>query len=316
MAGKSKRGTIADTPVEDLTEASARIEYDRLAAEIERHDALYYQNDAPEISDAEYDALRRRLEAIEARFPALAKADSPTQRVGAAPADGFGKIRHAVPMLSLGNAFADEDVAEFEARVRRFLTLGADEALAITAEPKIDGLSISIRYEGGKLVSAATRGDGAEGENVTANVKTIREIPHTLTGNDVPDVIDVRGEIYLGHKDFEMLNAAQVAAGGKVFANPRNAAAGSLRQLDSRITSSRPLRFFSYAWGQVSGSPSMGQVSASPSMGQVSASPSMGQVSASPSMGQVSASPSMGQVSASPSMGQVSASPSMGQVSA
>ena len=208
MAAKAT-DTIA---VEALTKAQAKAVLERLAREIAHHDALYYQNDAPEISDAEYDALRQRNAAIEARFPSLVRADSPSRRVGAAPVDGFGKLRHRVPMLSLGNAFTDEDVSEFVVRVRRFLNLGADADLAVTAEPKIDGLSISIRYEGGWLVEAATRGDGAEGENVTANVKTIRAIPHMLKGDDVPDSIDVRGEIYLGHADFAALNAAQEKA--------------------------------------------------------------------------------------------------------
>lgn len=253
------------TPVDDLTERAARAELARLAAEIAHHDRLYYQSDAPQISDAEYDALRRRYEAIEARFPQLALADGPSQRVGAAPAEGFSKVRHAVPMLSLGNAFDDEDVREFAARVRRFLGLAEDATPAITAEPKIDGLSISIRYEAGRLVQAATRGDGAEGENVTENIRTVREIPHHLEGRKVPDVVEVRGEIYLGHEDFRRLNEAQAAAGAKLFANPRNAAAGSLRQLDPAITRSRPLRFFAYAWGEVSEMPAdtqMGMVAA------------------------------------------------------
>ena len=226
-----------------------------LSDEIRRHDALYYQQDAPEITDAEYDALRRRLGELEAAHPELASRDSPTQQVGAAPATGFGKIRHDVPMLSLGNAFADDDITEFVARVRRFLNLKAEDALEITAEPKIDGLSISIRYENGKLVSAATRGDGAEGENVTANIRALKSIPATLKGKGAPAVIDVRGEIYLGHDDFAALNAAQAKAGGKVFANPRNAAAGSLRQLDATITAKRPLKFFAYTWGAASSLP-------------------------------------------------------------
>jgi len=238
-----------------LTEAEAAVELAYLADEIVRHDALYHGADAPEITDAAYDALIARNRAIEARFPALVRADSPSQRVGTAPAEAFGKVRHRVPMLSLGNAFAPEDVADFTARIRRFLNLEADADLVFTAEPKIDGLSISIRYEGGRFVEAATRGDGAEGENVTANVETIAEVPKRLEGEDVPAVIDVRGEIYLGHADFAALNSAQAAAGAKLFANPRNAAAGSLRQLDQKITASRPLRFFAYTWGEASSLP-------------------------------------------------------------
>ncbi|NOU06315.1 MAG: NAD-dependent DNA ligase LigA [Hyphomicrobiaceae bacterium] len=239
----------------DETSNAAAHEIVRLEGEIARHDALYHGQDAPEISDAAYDALRRQLTALLEAHPELKSSASAEARVGAAPADGFGKIRHDVPMLSLGNAFDDSDAADFVQRVRRFLSLDASDTVMFTAEPKIDGLSISLRYEGGKLVHAATRGDGAEGENVTANVKTIREIPHALLGTDVPDVIDVRGEIYLGHDDFRALNDAQAAAGQKTFANPRNAAAGSLRQLDSRITASRPLRFFAYTWGACSALP-------------------------------------------------------------
>ncbi|RUP08707.1 NAD-dependent DNA ligase LigA [Hyphomicrobium sp.] len=231
---------------------TAGAEIARLAAEISHHDDLYYRNDAPEISDAEYDALRRRLAELENAHPELRRSDSPTNKVGAAPVAAFGKIRHDVPMLSLGNAFDDQDVVDFAERVRRFLKLGDDDALEVTAEPKIDGLSISIRYEAGVLVQAATRGDGAEGENVTANIKTVGEIPHKLKGRNVPNLIEIRGEIYLGHKDFEKLNAAQAASGDKVFANPRNAAAGSLRQLDPSITAKRPLRFFAYTWGAAS----------------------------------------------------------------
>ncbi len=236
----------------DDTAIRAAAEVARLEAEIARHDALYYRQDAPEISDADYDALRRQLADLLARHPELRSEDSADARVGAAPVEAFGKIRHDVPMLSLGNAFEDADAHDFVERVRRFLTLKPTDAVNFTAEPKIDGLSISIRYEGGQLVHAVTRGDGAEGENVTANVRTIREIPHVLTGRNVPDVIDVRGEIYLSHDDFRALNAAQMTAGQKTFANPRNAAAGSLRQLDATITARRPLRFFAYTWGACS----------------------------------------------------------------
>ncbi len=246
----------APRPVEALSESEAEAELAHLAAEIAQHDRLYYQSDAPEISDAEYDALRQRNDAIEARFPALVRADSPSHRVGAPASETFAKVRHRVPMLSLGNAFDDDEVAEFAGRVRRFLSLKPEEVLAFTAEPKIDGLSISIRYEKGRFVEAATRGDGAEGENVTANVRTIREIPETLSGTDIPAIAEIRGEIYMSHADFAALNAAQAKSGGKVFANPRNAAAGSLRQLDSAITAARPLRFFAYAWGEMSEMPS------------------------------------------------------------
>ena len=242
-------------PAEDLSEAEAKAELARLAREIAHHDERYHAEDAPEISDADYDALRQRNAAIEARFPDLVRADSPSKRVGVAPVEAFGKVRHEVPMLSLGNAFADEDVTDFVARVRRFLGLGGDESVAVTAEPKIDGLSISLRYERGRLVQAATRGDGSEGENVTANVMTIEQIPRVLKGKDVPELIEARGEIYLAHADFEKLNTEQAEAGAKIFANPRNAAAGSLRQLDASITARRPLRFFAYAWGAASSLP-------------------------------------------------------------
>jgi DNA ligase (NAD+) len=232
-----------------------RQELASLAAEIARHDALYHRHDAPEITDAAYDALRRHYDALAAQHPDAVPAQSAAERVGAAPVEAFGKIKHDVAMLSLGNAFEDSDVSDFVARVQRFLGLTSSAPLQFTAEPKIDGLSISIRYEGGRLIHAATRGDGAEGENVTENIKTIGEIPHALTGKGWPDVIDVRGEIYMGHEDFRRLNEAQAAAGEKVFANPRNAAAGSLRQLDVEITASRPLRFFAYAWGHASALP-------------------------------------------------------------
>jgi DNA ligase (NAD+) len=246
---------IGAVSVDELSEAQARAELKRLVGRIRHHDDLYYRQDAPEISDADYDVLRQRNEAIEARFPNLVRADSPSQRIGAAPAEGFGKVRHRVPMLSLANAFDDEDVTQFVERIHRFLGLDGSTALAFTAEPKIDGLSISLRYLNGRLTEAATRGDGAEGENVTRNVMTIAQIPHQLKGRNVPGAIDVRGEIYMGHKDFERLNAEQDAAGAKVFANPRNAAAGSLRQLDPAITASRPLRFLAYAWGEASALP-------------------------------------------------------------
>ncbi len=239
-------------PVGDLTRPQAEAELRRLAGLIRHHDELYYRQDAPEISDADYDALRRRNDAIEERFPKLVRPDSPSKRVGAPASDGFGKIRHTVPMLSLGNAFEAADVTDFVERVHRFLKLPDDAPLAFMAEPKIDGLSISLRYVDGELVEAATRGDGSEGENVTRNVMTISEIPHRLQGRNVPQLIDVRGEIYMTRDDFAMLNEKQAASGGKVFANPRNSAAGSLRQLDVSITASRPLRFFAYAWGEAS----------------------------------------------------------------
>jgi DNA ligase (NAD+) len=254
-----KAKDLSNKPPDKLTKAEAKAELDRLAAEIAEHDQAYYRNDAPTISDAAYDKLRQRNAAIEARFTALRRPDSPSARVGAPPVEVFGKVRHAVPMLSLGNAFEDEAVADFVARVRRFLGLQADSDIEIVAEPKIDGLSISLTYENGKLTQAATRGDGMEGENVTPNVKTIHQIPHRLTAKDVPHLIEVRGEIYLAHADFRKLNAEQAAAGGKVFANPRNAAAGSLRQLDSSITARRPLQFFAYAWGAASDLPAKTQ---------------------------------------------------------
>ncbi|WP_179379736.1 NAD-dependent DNA ligase LigA [Jannaschia marina] len=233
-----------------MTEAEARTELDRLAAALGRANQAYHAEDAPEIDDATYDALKRRNAAIEARFPDLKLADSPSDQVGAAPAEGFGKIRHAERMLSLGNAFDAADVAEFDARIRRYLDLPSDAPLAYTAEPKIDGLSLSLRYEDGALVHAATRGDGTVGEDVTANARTIDDIPVTLA--DAPRILEVRGEVYMSHADFAALNERQAESGGKVFANPRNAAAGSLRQLDPEITRARPLRFFAYAWGALS----------------------------------------------------------------
>ena len=236
-------------PVEDLTLLEASAELAALAAEIARHDRAYHEQDAPLVSDAEYDALRQRNDAIEARFPELVREDSPSRRVGAGPAEKFGKLRHMVPMLSLSNGFTEEDARDYVGRIRRFLDLPDSEEVAIIAEPKIDGLSISLRYENRRLVQAATRGDGYEGENVTANVMTIHDVPKRLHGS-APDLIEVRGEIYMSHKDFAALNAKQAAAGEKVFANPRNAAAGSLRQLDALITAARPLKFFAYAWGE------------------------------------------------------------------
>jgi len=223
--------------------------YKDLIAEIKRHDALYHTNDAPEISDAQYDALRRELTDIEVRHPELVTADSPNNKVGAKGKSGFKKIRHAVPMLSLGNVFSDEELEEFLAKVARFLN--RSEAFDVLAEQKIDGLSLSLRYEGGRLVRAATRGDGVEGEDVTANVRTVSEIPGVLQGK-VPDVVEVRGEIYMTKKAFAALNAAQEAADKPVFANPRNAAAGSLRQLDPAVTAQRSLNFYGYALGETS----------------------------------------------------------------
>ena len=236
-------------PVEELSPLEASAELAALAADIARHDRAYHEQDAPLITDAEYDALRQRNEAIEARFPELVREDSPSRRVGAGPAEKFSKVRHVVPMLSLSNGFSEDDARDYVGRIRRFLDLAEGEEVAITAEPKIDGLSISLRYENRKLVQAATRGDGYEGENVTANVMTIHDVPKRLHGA-APELIEIRGEIYMSHKDFAALNEKQAAAGEKVFANPRNAAAGSLRQLDSSITASRPLRFFAYAWGE------------------------------------------------------------------
>jgi DNA ligase (NAD+) len=239
-------------PVSELGEAEAAAELARLADEIAAHDIRYYQNEAPTVSDADYDALKRRNGEIEARFPNLVRENSPSLRVGAARASSFAPVTHGVPMLSLDNAFSDEDALEFDARVRRFLRLG-EEPVAYTAEPKIDGLSASLRFEQGVLVQGATRGDGQVGEDVTENLKTIGEIPHRLRGKGFPEVIEVRGEVYYGHDDFAALNAAAEAAGQRTYVNPRNAASGSLRQIDPKITAQRPLRFFAYAWGLTSG---------------------------------------------------------------
>jgi DNA ligase (NAD+) len=244
---------FASLAVADLTEAAATAELARLAATIAEHDRRYHEEDAPTISDADYDALRQRNAAIEARFPALTRDDSPSKRVGAPVAAKFEKSQHAVAMLSLDNAFADADATEFVARVHRFLGL-LPGMVTFTAEPKIDGLSMNLRYERGKLVSAATRGDGTTGENVTRNILTIKDIPRELPAG-APEIIDVRGEVYMTKADFAALNERQAAAGDKIFANPRNAAAGSLRQLDWRITERRPLRFFAYAWGAASSLP-------------------------------------------------------------
>ncbi len=239
---------IATRPVGDLSPDEARAELARLALEIAEANLDYHRLDAPLISDAGYDALKRRNAAIEARFPALKRGDSPSDQIGGALRSGFGKVTHRVRMLSLENAFADQDVLDFEDRIRKFL--GEEGPIAFTAEPKIDGLSLSLRYEGGHLVQATTRGDGETGENVTANALTIADIPRQVT--EAPQVLEVRGEVYMSHADFAALNERQAQAGEKTFANPRNAAAGSLRQLDAWVTAARPLRFFAYAWGELS----------------------------------------------------------------
>ncbi|MGA8499259.1 MAG: NAD-dependent DNA ligase LigA [Xanthobacteraceae bacterium] len=245
--------------VDDLTEKQAKAEHARLEAEIAGHDRRYYQDDAPNVSDADYDALRRRYGAIEERFPQLRTLESLTQRVGAAPSGRFAKARHAVPMLSLGNAFSEQDVVDFVGRIRRFLRLADDEEIAFSAEPKIDGLSMSLRYEDGELVTGATRGDGIEGEDVTANVKTLKDIPQRLKGRAIPKICEVRGEIYMTKAAFLDLNRKQEAAGKELYVNPRNTAAGSLRQKDPSITASRPLHFFAYAWGEMSEMPAKTQ---------------------------------------------------------
>ncbi len=231
-----------------MSRKEAASEHAKISEELAAHDRAYYQDDTPSVSDADYDRLRLRLLELESQYPTLAKGNSPSKKVGAAPLEKFGKVAHSVPMLSLANAFADEDVYDFLGRVRRFLNLADDAPVAVTAEPKIDGLSLALRYENRKLVQAATRGDGAEGENVTANVFYVKDIPQTLQGT-APDLIEIRGEIYMSSNDFAALNEKQSQLGEKLFANPRNAAAGSLRQLDPSITASRPLKFFAYAWG-------------------------------------------------------------------
>lgn len=236
--------------VASLSEEQAAAQLSILAEQLASANTAYHTEDAPAISDAEYDSLKRRNAAIEARFPNLKRPDSPSDQVGGPVASGFGKITHDVRMLSLGNAFTKEDVTEFDNSIRKYLGLAVDAPLTYTAEPKIDGLSLSLRYENGILIQAATRGDGTVGENVTANARTVADIPHHLTG--APELLEVRGEVYMSHADFEALNARQEERGGKTFANPRNAAAGSLRQLDAEITRARPLRFFAYAWGSLS----------------------------------------------------------------
>src|SRR3954470_14404577 len=255
-----KRVPRTEIPVERLGAPDARAEHEALGAEIAEHDRRYYEEDAPVVSDAEYDVLRQRYQALEARFPELRTAESLTQKVGAKASEKFAKVRHRVPMLSLDNAFYEEDVRAFVERIRRFLNFAEDAPIVFTAEPKIDGLSLSLRYEKGRLVTAATRGDGAEGEDVTANARTVAEIPQILRGKDVPEVCEVRGEVYLSHADFAEVNARQAAAGKPTFANPRNSAAGSLRQLDPSITALRPLRFFAYAWGEMSELPAPTQL--------------------------------------------------------
>src|SRR6201991_4321386 len=251
MATKTKKVLV---DVAKLTKPRAKVEHMRLALELEGHDKRYYQDDAPSVTDAEYDALRQRFNAIEKKFPEFVSSESPSQKIGAAPSGRFRKVRHAVPMLSLDNAFAEEDVREFVGRIVRFLKLD-DDKIAFSAEPKIDGLSMSLRYEGGELVTAATRGDGAEGEDVTANIRTIKDVPHKLKGKKQLAVSETRGEVYMKKHDFLALNERQKAADDTIFANPRNSAAGSLRQKDPTITASRPLGFFAYAWGEMSEMP-------------------------------------------------------------
>ena len=243
-------GVPPGVPIDALTPLEAAAELDALAEEITAHDKAYYQNDAPRIADADYDSLRRRLQAIETAFPDLARGDSPSKKVGTPPAAGFRKVAHARPMLSLGNAFDDGDVVEFIARVRRFLGLDEYKAVEIVCEPKIDGLSVSLRYENGQFVLGATRGDGTTGEDITDNLKTLSHIPMSI--KDAPEVLEVRGEVFMTRGDFETLNKEQEKADAKVFANPRNAAAGSLRQKDPAVTASRPLSLFAYGWGEVS----------------------------------------------------------------
>jgi len=250
---------LAKTPVGNLSDKQAKAEHARLHAELSGHDKRYYQDDKPTVTDAEYDALRRRYGEIEDRFPELKTLESLSLKVGAAPTGRFAKVRHAVPMLSLDNAFSEEDVTRFVDRIRRFLKLDADEPLAFTAEPKIDGLSMSLRYEKGALATAATRGDGTVGEDVTANIKTLKDVPHALKGKEIPVIAEARGEVYMTKADFLALNERQKQEGKELYINPRNTAAGSLRQKDASITASRPLRFFAYAWGEMSEMPAQTQ---------------------------------------------------------
>ena len=256
---------MSDRPqkdVADLSEDEARLELERLAAAIAAADIAYHQNDAPEISDAEYDALKRRNDAIEEAFPGLVRADSPTGRVGAAPAEGFAKVRHGVPMLSLAKAYTDQDVVDFIERGQRFFQRDEGLELAFTAEPKIDGLSASLRYENGVFVQGATRGDGSVGEDITANLRTIKDIPEKLAGSGWPEVIEIRGEVYMTYAEFQALKERSAAIGGQDYVNPRNTAAGSLRQKDPTITASRNLKFFAYAWGLASSEPATSQYEA------------------------------------------------------
>lgn len=254
------------TNIDEMDEASAKAELKRLSDILHRANKAYHTQDAPTISDAEFDSLKLRNLAIEKQFPHLKHRDSPSDQVGAAPAEGFSKVTHSVAMLSLSNAFHASDVTDFDARIRKYLGMSPDESLTYTAEPKIDGLSLSLRYEAGQLVQAATRGDGSVGENVTANARSIADIPDTIP--HAPDVLEVRGEVYMSHPDFTALNSRQKESGGKVFANPRNAAAGSLRQLDAQITRARPLHFFAYAWGELSDTLGLSQMDAIAQLGE------------------------------------------------
>ncbi|MEP1442961.1 MAG: NAD-dependent DNA ligase LigA [Hyphomicrobiales bacterium] len=256
----SPKDALRKAAVETLTAREAGKELAALADELATHNNAYHTEDSPLITDADYDALKKRNLAIEERFPNLKRENSPSDQVGATPSQKFGKVAHKVSMLSLDNAFNDEDVADFVDRIRRFLSLGADEMVAITAEPKIDGLSASLRYENGIFVRGATRGDGSTGEDITANLRTLKNIPEKLSGDNIPDVVEVRGEVYMTKSEFLALNERMEAAGKQPYVNPRNTAAGSLRQLDAKVTASRPLEFFAYAWGEVSDMPSTTQM--------------------------------------------------------